>query len=203
MDWERWLTLNPRRFVEKLDKKLQRGLTNNDVIGLFNAMMVNVPDDAQRCATLSDHIRQFFRSKKILPQAVIFDELSARAYFSVGDHKKVFACLHDMLDASQSPATIAEVLGITEGALGEMDSLGGSIDHREPIRHFVGEAYHEVKHHGYADGEEAETAHNRVSGSGPRAAACLAGRHAGRTGQGADDAHPGQGPDARFQQGRH
>lgn len=133
MDWERWRTLNPRRFVEKLERKLRQGLTNNDLIGLFNTLMASVPEDPKYYATLSDHIRLFFRRKKLPKQAVLFDELSARAYFSVRDPEKLFACLHAMLDISGSAETISEVLEITKGTLDEMDSMGASIDHRPKV----------------------------------------------------------------------
>ncbi|MGF6755622.1 tetratricopeptide repeat protein [Paraburkholderia sp. GAS42] len=133
MDWEKWRTLNPRRFVEKLDKKLRQGLTNNDLIGLYNALMVSVPDDPKYYATLSDHIRLFFRRKKLPTQAVLFDELSARAYFSAGDPEKLFACLHAMLDISDSAESITEVLEITKGALDDIDGMGASIDHRPKV----------------------------------------------------------------------
>lgn len=128
MDLNQWCNLSPVAFIKKLRKRLSHTMAHNDFINLYNVLMMHCETDPSHSAILADATSPFLRSKGHNRQALLFDELSARAHIMSGDISKACRSLGVMLDADRSDDTRHIALELAEGALRNVRTFGYSDD---------------------------------------------------------------------------
>lgn len=95
-DWSAWPALSPAAMRTRLNRRLKRSITNNDLIALYNLLMLGVESDPAKVARQAEVLISVFASRGMNVGTLLFLELAVRAWSSARDVSKAFAALERM-----------------------------------------------------------------------------------------------------------
>jgi len=131
MNWSDWDVLHPTAFVRRLRRRLAKPLNYNSFIELYNHLTER--RDTNRILTLCPLIVDLLRSRRRLREALLFQELLARAHIMSDDADGAFTTLQAMIVLDRGDATRAAVEELIDELIGTSDSFASSLDHRPVI----------------------------------------------------------------------
>lgn len=125
--------MDPADFIKKLKRRPASLMKYGHFIDLYNSLMKNCELDAAHSAALSDAISSFLRKRGLLRHALLFDELSARAYLLNGQFAESCEAMVRLIEADQSKESRDVVLELARGTVANSHTFGASTDQRPEV----------------------------------------------------------------------
>lgn len=141
MDWTNWIGLTPTAFERKLRRRLTKPCRYNDLVHLYNELIVCAHQEPTRISAIATAVSTLFMKRGLKREAVLFIELAARCHFINRDTDLGFASLRSLIDLD--PVGARQVaLDLAREVKDHLDRYGTSLDQRPRIFAAVGSILH-------------------------------------------------------------
>jgi len=133
MNWTELQKLAPLDFINKISRRPANLMKYSYFIDLYNSLMKHCDVDPAHSAALAAALSPFLRKRGLQRHAILFDELSARAYIINGEFSKACKAMSVMLEADQGTESRKIVFELAEGIAAHSHTFGMSVDQRPEV----------------------------------------------------------------------
>lgn len=113
-DWSTWPALSPAAVTTRLKRRLNRPITNNDLIALYNQLMPGLKHNPAKVAEQAGALTTVFEARRINAGTVLFLELATRAWGASGEMMKSLQALEKMAPLISTHRERIDLLELTD-----------------------------------------------------------------------------------------
>lgn len=113
-DWSAWAALSPAAVRTRLKRRLNRPITNNDLIALYNQLMPGLEGNPANVADQAEALIAVLQARGMNAGVVLFLELATRAWAAAGETARSLQALEKMPPLISTDRERIDLLELTD-----------------------------------------------------------------------------------------